>query len=78
MYLHPIGSTAYILQSVSPESLIAAAIPDTKPPPPQHTNTISGFTPSSNISKAALIKKYIFVKIKTNIQSYTLYKKISS
>jgi hypothetical protein len=47
-----------------------------EPPPPQHTNTISGFTPSSNISKAALIKKYIYL-LKLNKYS-TIYKKISS
>ena len=52
--LHPRGSTAYIKQSLRPDSLRAAATPETKPPPPQQTIAMSGVTPSSRTSNAEL------------------------
>lgn len=36
---------------------MAAATPDNRPPPPQHTNTISGSATSSNISNPKLERK---------------------
>ena len=53
----PSGSTANILVALLPLSFMLAAIPETRPPPPQHTITISGFGISSNISTPALLNK---------------------
>lgn len=52
--LPPSGSTPNILVVLSPRSLMAAATPESKPPPPQHTITTSGSGISSNISRPAL------------------------
>lgn len=53
----PSGSTANILVALLPLSFMLAATPDTRPPPPQHTITTSGFGISSNISTPALLNK---------------------
>ena len=50
----PSGSTANILVALLPLSFMLAATPETRPPPPQHTITTSGFGISSNISTPAL------------------------
>ena len=64
------------------DSLIAAAIPERTPPPPQHTNTMSGLSTSSKISTPILnrfvdrdveIKRYNYTRNTLQLQYPLVY-----